>query len=76
MKYMLLVVVLVAGCATPEQWAQQVIAEFGPYCEKLGYKKDTDAWRQCIQIEDAKAAAAAHRARYFMSPWCFSAFWC
>lgn len=75
MRYMLLIGLLVAGCATPEQWAKQVIAEYGPYCEKLGYKKDTDAWRQCIQIEDAKSAAV-HRRSYLMSPWCFGAFWC
>jgi len=27
------------------------IQVYGPACEKLGYEKDTDAWRECIQRE-------------------------
>ena len=52
------VVLSLTACATPEQWAGEVMAAYGPYCDKLGYQRDTDAWRQCIQIEDAKHSAA------------------
>ena len=52
------VLLLLNGCATPEQWAAEVLATYGPYCDQLGYKRDTDAWRQCVQLEDAKHAAA------------------
>jgi len=24
---------------------------YGPACEKLGFEKDTDIWRECIQRE-------------------------
>ena len=50
--------VLAGGCATVDEQAAQVVAAFGPYCTKLGYQPDTDAWRLCIQVEDSKAAAA------------------
>jgi hypothetical protein len=43
------------GCATPEQQAAQAEREaarmmqvYGPACEKLGFKSNTDPWRQCI----------------------------
>jgi hypothetical protein len=45
----------VAGCATPEQRAAQVqreveemIGVYGPGCEKLGFKTDSDQWRDCV----------------------------
>ncbi len=46
---------LLLGCATPAERAARVQAEvdemitvYGPGCEKLGFAKDTDQWRQCI----------------------------
>lgn len=46
---------LLASCATPAERAAQVQREveqmievYGPACEKLGYKADTDPWRDCI----------------------------
>jgi len=50
MRYLLIALVL-AGCATPEKRAENAIAKFGPYCEKLGYSKDSDKWRECIHNE-------------------------
>lgn len=47
--------VLVA-CASPQERAAFTIKVHGPYCEGLGYKKDTDQWRQCIQNESTRAA--------------------
>jgi hypothetical protein len=48
-------VLLAAGCATPEQRAAQVqrdvddmIRVYGPGCEKLGYRPDSDPWRDCV----------------------------
>lgn len=41
MRYLWLLVLL-SGCVTQEQRAADVLAAFGPYCEKLGYTKDTD----------------------------------
>lgn len=47
--------VALAGCATPaEQSAvmsremDRMIVVYGPACEKLGYKNDSDPWRNCI----------------------------
>ena len=47
--------VLVAGCATQSERAAQVerdvddmIRVYGPGCEKLGYKGDSDQWRDCV----------------------------
>jgi hypothetical protein len=47
MRY-LLIAVLLAGCATPEQRADRMISRFGPICDKLGYEKDSDKWRDCV----------------------------
>lgn len=50
-----LLFLLVAGCATPAQRAaaverevDEMIAVYGPGCERLGYKTDTDPWRECV----------------------------
>ncbi len=57
MRYGLAVLLLflLQGCATPEERAARVQAEvdemikvYGPGCEKLGYAKESDPWRQCI----------------------------
>lgn len=55
---------LLAGCAslTPAERAAQMQREvdemiqvYGPACEKLGYKADTDPWRECIlKLDTAK----------------------
>jgi hypothetical protein len=44
-----------AGCATNEQRAaqmqaeiDQMIAVYGPACERIGYKADDDKWRDCV----------------------------
>ncbi len=59
MRY-LWIFVLLSGCVTVEERAAETLAAFGPYCEKLGYTKDTDPWRQCVQMEDAAAGARAY----------------
>ena len=50
-----LLVLFVAGCATQAERAAQVQREveqmiqlYGPGCEKLGYKRDSDPWRECV----------------------------
>ena len=50
-----LLLLLVTGCATQEERAAAVqrdvddmIRVYGPGCEKLGFKGDTDPWRECI----------------------------
>jgi hypothetical protein len=46
---------LISSCATPAQRAAEVqrdvddmIQVYGPGCEKLGFKPDTDQWRDCV----------------------------
>ena len=50
-----LLLLLVTGCATQEERAAAVqrdvddmIRVYGPGCEKLGFKSDSDPWRECI----------------------------
>jgi hypothetical protein len=45
----------VAACATQAERAAAVqrdvddmIAVYGPGCERLGYKSDSDPWRECV----------------------------
>jgi len=56
------VVILLSGCMTPAERAARAQAEveemikvYGPACEKLGYKPDTDLWRDCILRLAARA---------------------
>jgi hypothetical protein len=51
----LVVTLVVAGCATQAERAAAVardvddmIAVYGPGCEKLGYTSGTDPWRECV----------------------------
>jgi hypothetical protein len=46
---------LVSGCATQADRAAAMQSEvddmikvYGPACERLGYKNDTDPWRDCV----------------------------
>jgi len=50
-----LLLLFLAGCATQAERAAQVQREveqmiqlYGPGCERLGYKADTDPWRECV----------------------------
>jgi hypothetical protein len=53
--------VLVAGCATNGKSAVDATERFGPHCEKLGHARDSDAFRACVVNEDINAAAATQR---------------
>ena len=61
MRYLLLVLLL-SGCASPEQKAARDIVRYAPYCETLGYQPNTNDWRQCVREERANAVAASQRA--------------
>ena len=52
---MILLLATLPGCMTQAQRAaaaqadvEDMVKVFGPACEKLGYAKDTDTWRECI----------------------------
>lgn len=54
-------IALLAGCATPEERAARVQREvddmirvYGPACDRLGYKAESDPWRDCILRLNAK----------------------
>lgn len=62
MRYAILIAVLLVGCATPEQRAQRLVERYGPFCEKLGFTPQTDAFANCIQQQAAADTAASQRA--------------
>lgn len=50
-----LLILFVSGCATQADRAARIerdvddmVRVYGPGCEKLGYKADTDGWRDCV----------------------------
>ncbi len=57
-RYALLFVMLIpllTACETPADRAarvkaevEEMVREYGPGCEKLGYIRDSDPWRECI----------------------------
>jgi hypothetical protein len=59
---------LLGGCATQADRAAQqqrevddMIAVYGPACQKLGYQADTEPWRSCIIQMDTKNAIERYR---------------
>lgn len=53
--FLFLLIALLQACETPGERAARIEAEvdemvtlYGPACEKLGYARDTDPWRECI----------------------------
>jgi hypothetical protein len=65
----LLIAPFIAACASnpaaEKEYAVQLMAHkievYGPACEKLGYKPETDAWRGCIQHEYDQVIARQQR---------------
>lgn len=58
---LLVLTAFLAGCATPAERAAQMEREvdrmievYGPACEKLGYRTDSDPWRDCVLRLSAK----------------------
>jgi len=52
---MILLLATLPGCMTQAQRAaaaqadvEDMVKVYGPACEKLGFAKDTDPWRECI----------------------------
>jgi len=65
-----ILIVLLAGCATQADRTAQVqrevdemIATYGPACEKLGYGNSTDPWRDCVLRLSAKDNLARYSTR-------------
>jgi len=68
---------LIAGCATPAENAarmqrevDEMIQTYGPACERLGYKNDSDPWRDCVLRLSTKDSYERYRA-YSTTTSCF-----
>lgn len=68
MRVFLLVTVMLAGCATvaertahAERDMETSLRVEGPACEKLGYQKDSDPWRDCVLRLSAGSGPCMHR---------------
>jgi hypothetical protein len=64
---LLIVTAFLAGCATTAERAadmqrqtNEMIAVYGPACQKLGFKPDSDRWRDCILRLDARDNQAGY----------------
>jgi hypothetical protein len=68
---MIALVCSLTACASPDQRAEQLAADikenYGPVCEKLGYEKDSEKYRDCMvslfNADTIRAGAAAARLR-------------
>jgi len=72
-----ILIALLAGCTTQadrtarmQRQVDEMIATYGPACEKLGYARDADPWRDCILRLNARDTAA----RYSRTPTTTSCF--
>lgn len=59
MRAIVIVTVLLTACATPQQRAERQMRVYGPYCDTLGFQRDTDPWRNCILQQAGIAAQQA-----------------
>ncbi|HEX8740364.1 MAG TPA: hypothetical protein VF925_09510 [Casimicrobiaceae bacterium] len=67
------VAALVGGCATQAERAAaaqrevtDMIKVYGPACEELGFKADSDAWRNCVpRLADRESDERARRSGFF-----------
>ncbi|MGH8807597.1 MAG: hypothetical protein ACREX0_06945 [Noviherbaspirillum sp.] len=66
------VAAFLVGCATPAEQAAQAEREveqmmqiYGPACEKLGFKANTDAWRNCVLSLNQKDTARYYGSAYY-----------
>ena len=58
----LVLIALLAGCAvTPaerearmQRDVDQMVHLYGPICDKFGYKRDSDPWRDCVLKLDTR----------------------
>lgn len=73
----LALVAVLGGCATPGERSAQMqrevdmmIAEYGPACERLGYRPDTDGWRDCILRLNSRETIVRYATRPSMAT-CF-----
>ncbi len=72
-----LLIALLAGCATTpaereartQREVDRMVQWYGPTCDKLGYKRDTDPWRDCIVKLDTKSAYQHLANQPFMPPY-------
>ena len=62
-----LLIAFFAGCTTQadrtarmQREVDEMIATYGPACEKLGYKGDSDPWRDCVLRLSARDSAARY----------------
>ena len=63
----LFLLALLAGCAmTPaereakmQRELDQMIQAYGPTCDKLGYKRDTEPWRICLRTQSLKDSSSS-----------------
>lgn len=61
MRYVVLL--LLAGCYSPQKHAEGLQRIHGPYCESMGFKRGTDPWRSCIQQREDRNNAAVESIR-------------
>lgn len=65
---------LLAACSTPEQRAaahlnavEQMMQEYGPACDKMGFTRNTDPWRNCILQMSNQDDMTRYNAYYYGS---------
>ena len=75
--FLFLLILLSTGCATQADRAAQMqrevddmIAVYGPACEKLGYANGSDPWRNCVVRLNTKETIARYSTAQMMTT-CF-----
>lgn len=67
---------LLSACATPQERAArkqaemaEMIAVYGPACDRLGFAQQTDQWRSCIISLSTKDEVQRYGNAGYNGPW-------
>jgi hypothetical protein len=69
---------MLGACATPQEKAarkqaemQEMMVVYGPACDRLGFARESDQWRNCIiQLSTRdEVQRAANYGPYYGGPW-------
>lgn len=63
--YFVTTLLFLTACATPltpQQYAEALIATYGPACEAIGFKSQTEAWANCL-MQHRQMTIAGQQAR-------------
>ncbi len=58
-----------------EREIDEMVQIYGPACEKIGFNRNTDPWRNCIINLSQKDALRYSSSYYYARPYWYNPYW-